>query len=69
MILKDFKGELVRKELFHVGGIREKGRGIGKSVWMKILRIEGRRVGKRSVTVGIRKREGGRVLGGVRWNN
>jgi hypothetical protein len=35
-----FKGELVRKELFHVGGIRERGGGIGKSVWMKRRRLE-----------------------------
>ncbi len=53
-----FKGELVRKDLFHAGRIRERGRGIGKSVWMKRLRMKGKRVVKGSVTVGIRKREG-----------
>ncbi len=51
-----------------MGGIREKGRGIGKSVWMKILRIEGRRVGKGSVTVGVRKREGKRCRENLRKN-
>ncbi len=35
-----FKGELVRKELFHVGGIRKRGGGIGKSVWMRRRRLE-----------------------------
>ncbi len=39
------KGELVRKELFHVDGIREReggggGGGIGKSVWMRRRRLE-----------------------------
>ncbi len=35
-----FKGELVSKELLHVGGIRETGGGIGKLVWMRRRRLE-----------------------------